>query len=68
MKNIILIIFSAISMKAQTAVTQPNTDCTDLFITEITFGRNLRSDNTFDLNYAIEVFNSSSNPIQLNNY
>jgi Secretion system C-terminal sorting domain len=62
-----LILGLATSANAQ-QIGQVPTNCTDLFITELTFGKNPEANNTFDLNYAIEIFNSSSSPVNLSNY
>jgi Secretion system C-terminal sorting domain len=71
MNNIIkILIFTCFLnnvLYAQNIITPPQT-CSDLFITELTFGKNPRGNGQFDLNYAIEIFNSSSYSINLSNY
>jgi Secretion system C-terminal sorting domain len=65
--NTTLILLLAFSAKAQ-QIGAPNNNCTDLFITELTFGKNPEANNTFDLNYAIEIFNSSNSTVNLSNF
>ncbi len=45
-----------------------NNDCNDLFISEVTAGKVLKSDGTYELNYAIEIYNPTINSIGLTNY
>ncbi len=43
------------------------TGCSELFISEILFSK-VNNENSFNLNYAVELFNSSNNTISLSNY
>jgi hypothetical protein len=45
-----------------------NTDCTDLFFSELTFGKQTNTFNIQELNYAVEIYNSSSSQINLASY
>jgi hypothetical protein len=60
-------IASAFMTKAQPVI-PPAEECSELFITEMTFGKAPKANNLFDLNYAIEIFNPSQSPIDLVNY
>jgi hypothetical protein len=61
----------AIMLFATNIFSQPvtsNNKCTDLFFTELTFGKNPKGGGLFDLNYALEIFNSSNSAVNLSNY
>jgi hypothetical protein len=61
----------AVMLFATNIFSQPvtgNNKCTDLFFTELTFGKNPKGGGLFDLNYAVEIFNSSNSAVNLSNY
>jgi hypothetical protein len=66
---IFLALFAATQAKAQGP-----TDCSDLFISELYIEKNPNLDSAtqqerpFDLNYAVEIFNPTTNPIDLLQY
>jgi hypothetical protein len=45
-----------------------NNNCNELYLTEITIGKAPNTNNNFDLNYAIEIFNPTNGSINLSNY
>jgi hypothetical protein len=49
-------------------VGQNNNSCSELFFSEITFGKVAQSYGLFDLNYAVEIYNPTSAQINLTNY
>jgi hypothetical protein len=62
--NTLLISFISFLSFAQNTTPQP---CTDLFFSELTFGKNPNGQ-IWDLNYAVEIFNPTTNNIDLSNY
>jgi hypothetical protein len=63
--------FSALVFLCNSAIAKPVTSpaaCSDLFISEITFGKQPKANGAFDLNYAIELFNASTTAVNLTDY
>ena len=61
----IVLIALALSIKAQ-PVTPPQ-PCSELFFSELTFGK-VPDGGTFDLNYAVEIFNPTQDTLHLEDY
>ena len=62
---ILLLQFSLLANSQNVGLTK----CSNLFISELYFGKSLdTTDNLYDLNYAVEIFNPTSLPIGLSNY
>jgi hypothetical protein len=71
MKKIFFNISVLIFLSNNIAMGQPLTSpaaCSDLFISEITFGKQPKANGAFDLNYAIELFNASGSTVNLTDY
>jgi hypothetical protein len=50
------------------SLTTPIPVCSDLFFSELTFGKAPKGGNVFDLNYAVEIFNASASTMNLSSY